>query len=423
MTEPSDDVVIDLRSVVPEPPDDLLDWPGIERRYRRRRARRAAVAVVSCVAIVAGVVIGSVEISRTGSHSPSTATSHRNGPLVFVQKRAGADDLVETDADGANVRTIARNVGRDAVALSPNGRELAYFTGPSLTSLYGELRLLEIGGDGTPAIVQCSEATACYDLAWSPDSRQLAFGDDGLRVVNLRGKATMACGTRCGITVGDLTWSPDGTRIAFAQSLLAFGIGLNGPTPTRPSPISVIEADGTGLRQLTNVGCQKRRDCTADSSPSWSPDGDQLAFARTPAGVSGGSRRPGVYIVDAAGGKPLVPVRACRRCNATAVRWSPGGRALAILTDSSLPNVLVVTPSGRRLAAIRPTVPGRRISREDDTSEVTWSPDDSALEMLVRRGASTVLYVARADGSELRQLSVGQLEGDSPLLDWLSAPT
>jgi Tol biopolymer transport system component len=66
------------------------------------------------------------------------------------------------------------------------------------------------------------------------------------------------------------TWSPDGTKIAFASK-------RDDPSPGTCSPCNyelyVIDADGGNLHRVTN-------DADVDFSPSWSPDGSQLAFTR-----------------------------------------------------------------------------------------------------------------------------------------------
>lgn len=63
-------------------------------------------------------------------------------------------------------------------------------------------------------------------------------------------------------------WSPDGARIAFmSQEADASG---NDPDYN----IYVVNADGTGLRQLTDA-------LGVDGFPSWSPDGIRIAFTST----------------------------------------------------------------------------------------------------------------------------------------------
>ncbi|HJV32137.1 MAG TPA: hypothetical protein VJ558_08060, partial [Bacillales bacterium] len=60
------------------------------------------------------------------------------------------------------------------------------------------------------------------------------------------------------------TWSPDGNQIAFASNR-AGDIDLI-------DSIWVMDNDGTNITQLTND--------EDDNQPAWSPDGTQIAFAR-----------------------------------------------------------------------------------------------------------------------------------------------
>jgi Tol biopolymer transport system component len=67
-----------------------------------------------------------------------------------------------------------------------------------------------------------------------------------------------------------LSWSPDGTRLAFS---------LIGGAETCGQNIYVMNADGSGLKALTNaVGAHP----TSNSHPSWSPDGTRIAFVTSP---------------------------------------------------------------------------------------------------------------------------------------------
>ncbi len=64
-------------------------------------------------------------------------------------------------------------------------------------------------------------------------------------------------------------WSPDGTRIAFG--LGRYNLGTRDGAL---SHVAVINADGTGLRQLTEATPGNH------GFPSWSPDGRQIVFDR-----------------------------------------------------------------------------------------------------------------------------------------------
>ncbi|RMG51976.1 MAG: hypothetical protein D6723_09635 [Acidobacteria bacterium] len=67
--------------------------------------------------------------------------------------------------------------------------------------------------------------------------------------------------------IAQCRWSPDGRQIAFIQSTISLDLTFGW------SDLFVINADGTGLRQLTSA-----RAMQFVTSPSWSPDGQYLAF-------------------------------------------------------------------------------------------------------------------------------------------------
>ena len=69
-----------------------------------------------------------------------------------------------------------------------------------------------------------------------------------------------------GPDLGELAWSPNGKRIAYAQS----------PSTGGESQVFVMNADGSGVRQLTDDPAWY-----ACRHPSWSPDGKRIALSCT----------------------------------------------------------------------------------------------------------------------------------------------
>lgn len=94
----------------------------------------------------------------------------------------------------------------------------------------------------------------------------------GLSVTDLSGSAIQILLPIVDTWIDRPSWSPDGNIVAFAKP--------RGPSGTGPLYLWLINADGTNLRQLTTGEY-------VDSSPSWSPDGEWIAFVRGPA--SGGN--------------------------------------------------------------------------------------------------------------------------------------
>jgi TolB protein len=106
----------------------------------------------------------------------------------------------------------------------------------------------------------------------------------------------------------DPTWSPDGARIAYRHQA--------GDDPS--TDIYVIDADGSGERVLTaNEG-------VADWGPAWSPDGSEIAFNSdrdTPGRLRGFAMDPEGGAVRRIGGDIWVEYPACRRTGRSWHSW------------------------------------------------------------------------------------------------------
>ena len=183
--------------------------------------------------------------------------------------------------------------------LSPDGTKVAY---ACCGSAPGPYVIAADGGAARSVLGEVCPPPGCGEpfsewAAWSPVSSEIAyidfweahptFGDHayvlsfvdadgtGLRegVVHLPGEA------------GGLTWSPDGAQLTFWMTTL----GENGEVDL-PAKIYVVNADGSGLRPLTDEG--------DDRWPSWSPDGTRIAFVRGQADVlTGGDGSQISYVV------------------------------------------------------------------------------------------------------------------------------
>lgn len=203
-------------------------------------------------------------------------------------------------------------------------------------------------------------------------------------------------------------WSPDGSFIAFASSGEPSG-------DERDLDIWVMRADGSERRRLTN-------DDVHDGTPVWSPDGSRLAFAHTP--ELGTEDADGVIVVMDANGRGRIEIT--RHPETPDVifdsqpAWSPDGSIIAFSRAT-------FTSDGQARTAIytiEPTGAGEHLL-VDDATELSWSPEGSRIVFTSFRdrngetcfhecSPSGEIYVAKAEGTGLRRLTVSQANDHAP---------
>ncbi len=215
-----------------------------------------------------------------------------------------------------------------APALSPDGHEIAYFS--EKNSFFVDLYLADAETGKVKRRLVKSTLNSNYESlrfinsagAFSPDGRYFAIAAkrkdrDDLVILDVRKDEEVR---RIRIPLNGLTtpsWSPDGKQLAFT--------GYDGGI----SDLFVVNADGSNLHRLT-------KDKYADLQPSWAPDGKTIAFAtdRGPATdfdlLKFGRMRIALFHLDNGTidildhmdqGKNIDPA------------WAPDGRSLAFVSD------------------------------------------------------------------------------------------
>jgi Tol biopolymer transport system component len=179
----------------------------------------------------------------------------------------------------------------------------------------------------------------------------------------------------------DATWSPDGSRIAFV------GGGLE-----EDSEIYVMNADGTGLTQLTD------NDAT-DDLVEWRPGTDELSFR---------SNRDGpltLYVMNADGSDQR---RLLDFPSADRHEWSPDGSRLAFVGSDGKDDgdgchedheLYVMNADGSGLL--------RLTDDEYYEQDPSWSPDGSQIAFSASNQSDYAweVFVVNADGTDLRRLT------------------
>jgi len=194
---------------------------------------------------------------------------------------ADGGGIYSMDSDGTHKTRLNPGCWRRDPDWSPDGRRIVYENG----CLYStQIEVMNADGTGVARLTRFGVDTSVYDALWSPDGSKISFRmqvrvqrELGIRyladywVMNADGTGATKI-----TDYGDETyfnsqaaWSPDGSRIAVA---------LGG--------IQVMNPDGTGLVKLGVDG----------SDPEWSPDGSKLAFTFAAADV-----KADIFVINADG--------------------------------------------------------------------------------------------------------------------------
>lgn len=209
--------------------------------------------------------------------------------ISFLSTRARNWGSYVMNADGSNPLYLSAPLQHDTtgvwpVGWTPDGRVVL-----QAAKAGAPVQTYVVKADGTglaPLLAPGDDSPA-----WSPDGSRMAFisnrdGTPRLHLSRADGSDVRKLSNLSGVDVfaplwgylenGHSPWSPDGTRIAF--------MNFAGQT----SAIYVVNADGSGLRRLTDPALDARFN-------GWSPSGTRIAFTGTTAGVKD------VYVINADG--------------------------------------------------------------------------------------------------------------------------
>ncbi len=215
-----------------------------------------------------------------------------------------------------------------APALSPDGRDIAYFS--EKNSFFVDLYLADAETGRVKRRLVKSTLNSNYESlrfinsagSFSPDGRYFAIAAkrkdrDDLVILDVKKDEEVR---RIRVPLNGLTtpsWSPDGKQLVFT--------GYDGGL----SDLFVVNADGTNFHRLTN-------DKYADLEPSWSPDGKTIAFVtdRSPAtdfeALKFGKLRIALLHLDNGSIDILRNMDQGKNINPA---WAPDGRSLAFVSD------------------------------------------------------------------------------------------
>ncbi|MDP9295447.1 MAG: hypothetical protein M3O88_01960 [Actinomycetota bacterium] len=357
---------------------DLIDspdlWGDAERRSPRsslppKKSSERVVAVVVAFAVAAAAIAFAVRALGGGtSGRPADQPSafaiqqHSNGVIYFRSGIGYASTVDAMNPDGSGRSTVfGGNTFVEMPAWSPDGSRIAYV-----------------------GLIDSGPGRAGYGIFTSrPDGS---------------GKVQLTSGPIDGWPA----WSPDGTKVAFSAASAdtsgnQFCTNLSG-SPGCPTDIYVINADGSGLQQLSG-------DPAPEFNPQWSPDGTKIAFVRT-AGESED------ILVMNAGGTGVTTVARNTGGNESRFSWSPDGKRIAFVSFAGTGwGIHVVNADGTDEQVI---LERKGVVNEDPV----WSPDGSRIAFASTLSAyppgcgqssdvCSDLFTMRPDGSDIQQLTHG----------------
>jgi len=308
-----------------------------------------------------------------------------------------------------NMQELTQQLGKTVlygdVALSPDGAHLAWVQSTAATTSK-QTYIGEPSGRATakPVKLPTTGERNDFDLAWSPDSKTLAFfsgsGERGQRQLwTVRNEASDAK------KITNLTgyaarprWSHDGKQIAF---LYIEGAGGGGPLMAAPATTGVIDTaiHNQRIAVLDVASGQLRQVSPTDLhiyDYDWSPNDSAFVATAAPGPGDNNWWIAQIYTIDVAKGnatsiyKPSLEV--------AVPRWSPDGKAIAfiegIMSDEGFHggDLLTMTANG---GAIVNCTKGRKTS----VNSFFWRRPDRILLIEYLGGGSAISELNLADDS------------------------
>jgi hypothetical protein len=317
-----------------------------------------------------------------------------DGRLIVEERPGMPVPIFTVKADGTGARRVTheRTADSEAPTFSPDGRRILYFqSGGEADGAY----VMNADGSGQARLTP----DAGFGPVFSPSGTQFASFGRGITVANADGSGsnlvaadvhtstadpTTLTVDRTNIVNSEPNWSPDGRRIAFTRESTTSSqtcdltTGQCNTNEDHQIDVYVMNADGSGLRQLTSTRAVN------EEEPSWSPDGRQIAYFRMPEANADGVGE--IWVMNADGTGQRAIARGWHPHWST-VQGGPGRPRLRLeqvkrnkrstclgIFDFFRASV-ITTASKRTLFDLSISIDGREVEQEFDTRDLSAGMD------------------------------------------------
>jgi hypothetical protein len=201
------------------------------------------------------------------------------------------------------------------------------------------------------------------------------------------------------------------------------------------SSIGITDADGSHVHLVTNRRCTvtSMSECTYDSSPVWSPNGQQIAFVRLiPSFLRldqshglGPFGPTGVYTVRP-DGSAITKISTCgTQCRFTSIQWAADGSRLAdvgtpySLRNNTAMNSIDIASATGVVTTLPLTTHAPQPEEEWVAPAIAWARSGQRIALVAHQpNEPTALYTVPVHGTKLGHMAQIQ-DGAFPPVTWL----